>query len=144
MDSNFHIVSFLSNGVQSNLKNKKGRENLKRMTVEEYEKLPWNHVMCNLTPLVMGMDIMSSWCNDHKIIVSPEPGKPTHMIPNDKENFARGYVKRPPVAKKMTVLIRCDHCRRYMEFDLAELKTNPTPTCNTCSGILINVNGWIV
>lgn len=100
--------------------------------------------MCNLTPIVMGIDIMSSWCNDHQIIVSPDPGSLSSMIPNDKENFARGYVKRPKTAKTMKVIIRCDHCKRYQEFDLVELKTNPTPTCNTCSAVIIHVHGWII
>lgn len=117
---------------------------MKALTIKEYEKLQWEHVMCDLTPLVMGTDLMSSWCNDHKIIVTRNPEKIASMIPYDKENFARGYVKRPKIEKSMIVLLRCEHCKRYMKFDLAQLKVDLTPTCNTCSAVIIKINGWVV
>lgn len=75
---------------------------MKPYTIQEYEKLPWDHLMCNLTPLVMGCDLMSCWCNDHKIIVKPDRSDPHHTryIPHDDANFSHGYVKRPKIKLK--------------------------------------------
>lgn len=69
---------------------------MKPLTVDEYEKLPYNHIEHNLTPLLMGCDLNNWFCDDCKIIVRVEHGS-LRYIPNDKENFGLGYVKRPKI-----------------------------------------------
>lgn len=71
---------------------------MKPYTVQEYKKLPYYHLMHNITPLVMGCDIMNCWCHDCKIIVMPDGDN--DYIPHDVENFNHGYVKRPALITK--------------------------------------------
>lgn len=66
-------------------------------TIEEYEKLPYDHLFHDLTPLLMGTILTNSWCNDCKIIVTPD--NQNRYIPNDRVNFEYGYVKRPKIKK---------------------------------------------
>lgn len=71
-------------------------------TIEEYEKLPYDHLFHDLTPLMMGCDLMNSWCNDCKIIVRPDDNN--RYVPYDKANFEYGYVKRPKIKKSDMVM----------------------------------------
>lgn len=69
---------------------------MKPYSIDEYEKLPYNHVMCNLTPVMLGEPrFIGSFCNDHKIIVMSDKINLSRIIPDDEENFKYGYVVKP-------------------------------------------------